>query len=342
MLPAETSAAAPQPVTAPSGAPASPPLPLDSRGCVDVDAVGSELAALSTTDPAAAQARYDQAAAVLTPVEQGELLRSMPVVAGFSGWDIPGLPDIPPLPSLPGLPLPPIDLPNLPGLPGLPDLPGLPGLPDLPNPIELAREGLETLREAADAIGDTLRSLPHESADALADSMRGDQARELTPAERTAIRAAFGNEIDLDEVRIVDGPGNSPAAHAAFKIGGNPAITIGDTIYLDTNHYSGDLGQPGAERELLLHEFTHVVQYQRLGYGSFASDYANDLKDHGFDRNEVYRYDTRDTSFADETIEGQAEMVGDYARLRGSTRPEDQATIQDLDQRLDGTGIYGL
>ncbi|QAY76186.1 DUF4157 domain-containing protein [Sphingosinicella sp. BN140058] len=315
---------------------APPPIPTDTRGRPDVDALGIEIAALAQTDGGAAAARYSQAAQVLTPVEQGELLRSMPATAAFGGWDLPGIPDLPGLPSLP--------LPDLPGLPGLPSIPfpNLPSLPDIPNPIDLAQRGLQSLREAADAIGDQLRTLPHEAADALADSMRGDQARPLTGAERNAIRAAFGDEIDLDDVRIVDGPGKSPAAHAAFKVGGNPAITIGNTIYLDKDHYSGDLGQPGVERELLLHEFTHVVQYERLGYGSFAGKYANDLKDHDFDRNAVYRYDTRDTRFADETIEGQAEMVGDYARLRGSSLPQDQATLRDLEKRLDGTGIYGL
>ncbi|MDV3459268.1 DUF4157 domain-containing protein [Sphingomonas sp. HF-S4] len=313
-------------------APASPPLPTDAQGRTDVNALGVEIAALAQTDAGAAAQRYDQASAALTPVEQGELLRSMPVTAAFGGWDIPGVPDLPDLPSLP----------SFPGLPSLPGLPDLPSLPHLPNPIDLARRGIQELREAADAIGDKLRSLPHKAADALADSMRGDKARTLTPAERTAIAAAYGDRVDLDKVRIVDGPGDSPAAHAAFKIGGNPAITIGNTIYLDSAHYSGDLGQPGAERALLIHEFSHVVQYKELGYGSFASKYANDLKEHDFDRNEVYRYDQRDTTYAQETIEGQAEMVGDYARLRGSTLPQDQATIRDLEQRLAGTGIYGL
>lgn len=321
---------------APSGAtaPASPPLPTDAQGRTDVNALGVEIAGLAQTNAGAAAQRYGQASAVLTPVEQGELLRSMPVTAAFGGWDIPGIPDLPTLPSFPGLPLP--------GLPDMPRLPGLPSLPDLPNPIDLARRGIQELREAADAIGDKLRSLPHKAADALADSMRGDKARTLTPAERSAITAAYGDRVDLDKVRIVDGPGDSPAAHAAFKIGGNPAITIGNTIYLDSAHYSGDLGQPGAERALLIHEFSHVVQYKELGYGSFASKYANDLKEHDFDRNEVYRYDQRETTYAQETIEGQAEMVGDYARLRGSTLPQDQATIRDLEQRLAGTGIYGL
>lgn len=318
----------------PSGAtaPASPPLPTDAQGRTDVNALGVEIAALAQTDAGAAAQRYDQASAALTPVEQGELLRSMPVTAAFGGWDIPRIPDLPDLPSLP----------SFPGLPSLPGLPDLPSLPDLPNPIDLARRGIQELREAADAIGDKLRSLPHKAADALADSMRGDKARMLTPAERSAIAAAYGDRVDLDKVRIIDGPGDSPAAHAAFKIGGNPAITIGNTIYLDSAHYSGDLGQPGAERALLIHEFSHVVQYKELGYGSFASKYANDLKEHDFDRNEVYRYDQRDTTYAQETIEGQAEMVGDYARLRGSTLPQDQATIRDLEQRLAGTGIYGL
>ncbi len=292
------------------------PLPLDRLGRVDTDAIGREITALAAQDPAAALARFNQAAPALTPVQTGELMRETMIA------------DIP--------------LPSVPEIPGIPTLPRLPGLPRLPSAAELARMGTDQLERLADAVSERLAALPHGAADALADSMRGDRARPLTPDERSAVRAAYGNRVDLDNVRIVNGAGYSPAAHAAFRIGGNPAITIGDTIYLAPRSYSSDLGQPGAERELLLHEFAHVVQYEEMGYGSFGAKYASDLAAHGGDRNAVYRYDERQTTFAQETIEGQAEMVGDYARVRESTRPEDQAKIRDLERRLEGTGIYGL
>ncbi len=322
-------------------------MPLTLSGRPDVAAIGAEVSELAQADPPAAQSRLNSLQALLSPVESGELARSLSGVASFSagrlgGWDIPGIPDLPSFPSLPGLPSLP-SLPDFPRLPGLPDLPSIP-FPSLPNPIDVVKAGLEKLQHAVEALGDKLRSLPSEAANRLADSLRGDKARVLTNAEKDQIREAFRPNVDVDSVRIVNGPGDNPAAKAAFKFGGNPAITIGNTIYLnpDTNSYSGDLGQGGNETGLLIHEFTHVEQYRDLGFGSFGEKYARDLADHGFDRNEVYRYDQRDTTYAQETIEGQAEMVGDYAEIRNSTDPADQAKIADLEKRLEGTGIYGL
>lgn len=351
MLPAENTATrtipATLPVTDPSAAATA--LPVDRFGRPDVFAIGAEVTSLAATNPFAAQGRLAEAQGLMTPVEIGELARSVSKTAisspvALGGWDfpdIPGLPDLPGLPDIPSLP----GFPNLPGLPGLPDfnLPDIP-FPDLPNPIDLARAGLEKLQDAAEALGDRLRTLPNEAANRLADSLRGDKARTLTSDEKAQIREAFGDDVDVDSVRIVNGPGNNPAAHAAFKVGGNPAITIGDTIYLNpnTNSYSDDLGQGGNETGLLIHEFTHVEQYRDLGFGSFGQKYASDLKEHDFDRNAVYDYEQRDTTYAQETIEGQAEMVGDYAEIRNSTDPADQAKIADLERRLDGTGIYGL
>lgn len=316
------------------------PLPLDRFGRPDTLAIGAEVSSLAAINPFAAQNRLAVAQGQMTPVEIGELARSVSKTAisspvALGGWDFPDIPD---LPGLPGLP----DLPGLPGLPDI-DLPDIP-LPDLPNPIDLARAGLERLQDAAQALGDKLRSLPNEAANRLADSMRGDKARTLTEDEKAQVREAFGPDVDVDGVRIVNGPGDNPAAHAAFKVGGNPAITIGNTIYLnpETNSYSPDLGQGGTETGLLIHEFTHVEQYRDMGFGSFGQKYASDLKEHDFDRNEVYRYDQRDTTYGQETIEGQAEMVGDYAEIRNSTDPADQAKIADLEKRLEGTGIYGL
>ena len=51
------------------------PLPLDRLGRVDTDAIGREITALAAQDPAAALARFNQAAPALTPVQTGELMR---------------------------------------------------------------------------------------------------------------------------------------------------------------------------------------------------------------------------------------------------------------------------
>lgn len=344
MLPAENTATRPTPAILPPTTSSATPLPITQFGRPDVQAIGAEVSALAANDPAAAASRYSSAQGMMTPVEIGELARSVGKTAAspaaFGGLDWPGIPNAPGLPSLPGLP----------SIPGLPNIPGLPGLPDIdiPNPIDIIKngidrigDGIDALQRGAEALGDKLKSLPHEVADKLADSMRGDQARVLTGPERAAAREAFGNRVNLDDVRFVDGPGNSPIARAAFAKG-NPAITIGNTVYFKPGEYSANFAATSDGRDTLVHELTHVVQYKEMGYGSFGAKYAADLARVGGDPDELYDYKSRDTTYATETLEGQAQMVGDYAQIRHSTEARYQEQKADLERRLAGTGIYGL
>lgn len=78
----ETSAVRLPPARVPETTPA--PLPTDQRGRPDVDTLGAEIATLARTDPAASTARLDQAIATFTPVQQGELLRSIDTAARSS------------------------------------------------------------------------------------------------------------------------------------------------------------------------------------------------------------------------------------------------------------------
>ncbi len=221
---------------------------------------------------------------------------------------------------------------------------GLPGI-DL-NPFDdianAAKSAFEGLKEIGGDIKDSLAALPSSAANAVADSMRGPHARKLTPGEEAKLREVFGDSIDLSNVRIVDGPGYNGDAWAAFNIGGNPAITEGNTVYIRSDHFQKDFSTSPEGIELLVHEFTHVRQYQQMGFGSFFAKYGADLVKIG-DRNKVYDYQSRpDTTFATETIEGQAQMVGDYARYKagGNNLTPDQ--VKDIERRLKGTGIFGL
>jgi hypothetical protein len=56
----------------------------------------------------------------------------------------------------------------------------------------------------------------------------------------------------------------------------------------------------------------------------------------------VYDYQLRNTTYATETLEGQAQMVGDYAKRRAEGLAADSPEIQSLVRRLKGSGIYGL
>ncbi|TRW13988.1 eCIS core domain-containing protein [Glacieibacterium frigidum] len=211
----------------------------------------------------------------------------------------------------------------------------------LDNLGSLAADARDTVAGWAGTVRDSLTSLPNSAANALADSMRGPDARTLTPGETTALRSAFGNDIDLSNVRIVDGPGRNPDAWLAFNVGGNPAITEGNTVYVRSDKYVGDFSQSPKGINTLVHEFAHVNQYQDMGFGSFFGKYAHDLTTTG-DRNAAYDYASRNTTYATETIEGQAQMLGDYAGHlagEGKLTPE---RAQVLETRLRGTGFFGL
>ena len=205
---------------------------------------------------------------------------------------------------------------------------------------ELAGHARDTVAGWAATVRDQLAALPGGAANALANSMRGNSARTLTSGETAVLRQTFANGIDLSNVRIVDGPGRNPDAWLAFNVGGNPAITEGNTVYLRHDHNSADLSASPAGINTLVHEFTHVRQFQTMGFGSFFGKYAQDLATIG-DRNKLYDYGARSTSFGGETIEGQAEMVGDLAGYRAGEVKLTPAQAQDVERRLTGTGILG-
>lgn len=206
---------------------------------------------------------------------------------------------------------------------------------------EAGAAALDRLRDLAGKAKDALASLPGDAANALADSMRGPGARALTGGETAALRGAFGNSVDLSNVRIVDGPGYNPDAAIAFNVSGNPAITEGNTVYIRADHYAKDLSASPAGVNTLVHEFTHVRQYQQMGFGSFAAKYAHDLASTG-DRHKVYDYRSRAGNFQSETIEGQAEMVGDYAGCKAGQHDLTPADVAAIERKLRGTGLFGL
>ena len=93
--------------------------------------------------------------------------------------------------------------------------------------------------------------------------MGASMQRPLTAGEIELTRAAFGDRIDYARVKLSDGPGNHPFAHMAFAKG-NPAITIGSTVYFKLD-FCPDFSAPGRNRKSFLHEMTHVWQSQARG-----------------------------------------------------------------------------
>jgi hypothetical protein len=137
-------------------------------------------------------------------------------------------------------------------------------------------------------------------------------ARPLTAGEIALARTAFGDEPPYDKVRLRRGAGMNAAAAIAF-MRGNPAITLIRTIYFKTPWHSDFSTADARARADLLHELTHILQYERLGALGFALRYARELAAHGFRPGRLYDYKKANTKFPKATLEGQAEMVGDYA-----------------------------
>lgn len=196
------------------------------------------------------------------------------------------------------------------------------------------------LFQRADDLRTLLASVPHRAANAIADLDRGAHTRALTAGEAALVRQAYGSRVNPGDVRIVDGAGWSAVAAVAF-LHGNPAITVGNTIYVRHDRYRPDMTTRTDDVNTLIHDHMHVLQYKELGFARFGSRYLSELKANGGDPNRLYDYESRKLDFAHETLEGQAAIVGDYAGDRVSPKAADRQAGVRLQPRLHGTGIYG-
>lgn len=124
-------------------------------------------------------------------------------------------------------------------------------------------------------------------------------------------------------------------------INGNPAVTIGNTIYLQKGGPDPTTSDSGIE--LLLHESTHVILCATSGIDVFGRRYASEWRALGYDADQLYAYRKRNKSSRDETLEGQAWIVGEYTMfLRQKCTPESLRTLQMLRAKLKDTGTYDL
>jgi hypothetical protein len=161
--------------------------------------------------------------------------------------------------------------------------------------------------------------------------------RKLTAGEIALARAAFGERIDYDRVRLCDGPGNQPLAHAAFARG-NPAITVGSTVYFKSR-YGPDFSAPGQDRKSFIHEMTHVWQYRVLGMPAFFARYGAEFVRVKGKPNDMYKYVAGETGFGEAMLEAQANMIGDYSEALWAGKSARKA---ELAKNLAGAGLYGL
>jgi hypothetical protein len=157
--------------------------------------------------------------------------------------------------------------------------------------------------------------------------------RGLAAGEIALAREAFGSKIDYGKVKLSDGPGNQPLAHAAFAKG-NPAITVGSTVYFKV-HYCADFSAAGADKSSFMHEMAHVWQYQKLGLLAFFVRYGAEFARVGGNPNDMYLYKKGTDAFGQAMLEAQAQMVGDYAVASAADKAE-------LRKNLAGSGLYGF
>jgi type VI secretion system secreted protein VgrG len=161
--------------------------------------------------------------------------------------------------------------------------------------------------------------------------------RKLTPGEIALARTAFAGKIDYSCVILHDGPGNEPLAHIAFAKG-NSAITVDSSIYFRAD-YCPDFSAPGRNRQVFIHEMTHVWQYQTMGLAAFALRYGADLLAAKGKPDAMYTYTPGTTRLGTAMLEAQAQMTCDYA---AASWANDTKRLAKLAANLAGSGFYNL
>jgi hypothetical protein len=159
--------------------------------------------------------------------------------------------------------------------------------------------------------------------------------RGLTRSEIELLREVFGNRISYERVRLREGAGGNPLARIALSRPGNWAMTYLHTVYFNDGRFRDDFAAPGEDAALLIHEAAHVWQYSKLGLLAFAARYGWNFVSCRFDQHRLYDYEEA-PHFKDATLEGQAQMLGDYYKARKGTGGE------VLKAKLAATGFYGL
>jgi len=161
--------------------------------------------------------------------------------------------------------------------------------------------------------------------------------RKLSAGEIALARAAFGDRIAYQRVKLSDGPGAQPLAHAAFARG-NPAITVGSAVYFKQD-YCPDFSAPGQNRTSFIHEMTHVWQYRSLGMPAFFARYGAEFARVGGRANDMYDYKQGLDKFAQAMLEAQAAMIADYSEALWTANA---AATARLAKNMAGSGLYGF
>lgn len=141
--------------------------------------------------------------------------------------------------------------------------------------------------------------------------MQPGDTRGLTPAEKSIIK----NSTTLSDNQI-----NNIRVHAGGQYGADtPATTIRNTINMNTSYALTDFSSDPDTMDLLIHEATHVEQWEELGGIRIGADEL--LRLMGGD---IYSYDLHDLNailngtndFSSLNIEAQSTMASDLYRIQ--------------------------
>ena len=150
--------------------------------------------------------------------------------------------------------------------------------------------------------------------------------RRLSDAEIHYAGEIFGNNLDYNAVRITRG-----SVLALFS-----ATSTGNRINFQSHHFAGDsLALSDAGMLVLIHELTHVWQFQQAGYGYIFSSLSAQIcawvktgsRRGAYDWRKPWR---RNVPWAQWNAEQQAQCIGDYNAAIRATHREDGESIATL------------
>jgi hypothetical protein len=145
--------------------------------------------------------------------------------------------------------------------------------------------------------------------------------RELTSDEIATLRSVYGDSIDYSQIRIKEG------SSGLFSVAGR-ALTQGNTIYVPP-------GELPLSKDTLVHEATHVWQYQHGGTDYMAEALWGQNFGEGYDFSKGI---DEGKSFSDLNPEQQAELV-QQAYLSGFFDPTSPNFGTFRYTRSDGTTV---
>lgn len=156
--------------------------------------------------------------------------------------------------------------------------------------------------------------------------------RALTESELYVAKGVYGEEINLDSVRIV-----YDSIYCYFA-----PVTLGNTIHINSSwaklDKAKDLSQTPYVHHILIHELAHVFQYRTIGWMYLVQSMQEQLYAliTTGSRNGAYTWQdkiTKEVPFEEWGIEERAEAISDYAYYL-ETGEEIRSTTDSITKEL--------